>query len=251
MSTSLIGFLISIVVAALLVFPLAKPLKAHPSVFYLIALALTALYVWALWTGQNLNGIRGLTMVLQKGYLASILLAVVMFCGCFDEGTPARKRLQPIRGELSILSFILILGHVAMYLRSYLPRLGALLSSRTSIALSLIVALVLTVLFAVLGITSFRWLHRHMNAKLWKGIQRFAYLMVALLAVHVWLVLGTSALGAHGSPTTAMISFIIYAIVIVVYAVMRIRKAVRDARKKAAKSAASTAGSATPAEAGV
>ena len=185
MSTSLVGFLISVVLTLLLVFPLAKPLKSHPSVFYVIALALTALYAWALWSGVNLAQVRGVCMVLQKGYLASLLLGVVMFTGCFDEGTAVRKHLQPIRGELSILSFIFILGHLCMYLPSYLPRLGTVFASRTSVAISLVVAFALTALFLVLAVLSFRVIHRSMNARVWKGIQRFAYLMMALYVVHV------------------------------------------------------------------
>lgn len=237
MSTSLIGFLISAALAALLVFPLAKPLRAHPGAFYAISLALTALYVWAIWTGADLVSVRGLCMVLQKGYLASILLAVVMFTGCFDEGTAVRKRLQPIRGELSILSFIFILGHLCMYLPSYLPRLGALMASRTTVAISLVVSILLTALFAVLTVTSFRSLHRRMGARLWKGIQRLAYLMVALLAVHVWFVLGASALGgaSAGRLTTSMLSFIAYLVVILAYAILRVRKYRRDAARHATR----------------
>lgn len=231
MSTSLIGFLVALALAALLVFPLAKPLRAHPWAFYAGTIALTALYVWAVWTRQDLTGVRGLCMVMQKGYLASILLAVVMFTGCFDEGTPVRKRLQPIRGELSILSFILIVGHLCMYLPGYLPRLGTLLSSHTGIAVSLIVAIVLTALFAVLAATSFRAVRRAMNPRAWKGLQRLAYVMVALLAAHVWLVLGSSAIGAKGIAIST-VSFIAYCLVIVAYAVLRIRKAVRDAGRR-------------------
>lgn len=229
MSTSLIGFLISIVIALLLVFPLAKPLRAHPSVFYVVALALTALYAWAILSGANLAQVRGLCMVLQKGYLSSILLGIVMFTGCFDEGTAVRKHLQPIRGELSILSFIFILGHLCMYLPAYLPRLGSVFSSRTSVAFSLIVAFALTILFAILTVASFRAIRKAMNAKVWKALQRFAYLMVALLAVHVWFVLGASAFGGRTALATA--SFVAYVLVVLAYCVLRVLKFRRDAKR--------------------
>lgn len=229
MSTSLIGFLISAVVALILVFPLAKALRTHASVFYVIAFALTALYAWAIWSGANLTQVRGLCMVLQKGYLASILLGIVMFTGCFDEGTAVRKRLQPLRGELSILSFIFILGHLCMYLPSYLPRLGVVFTSRASVALSLVVAFVLTLLFAVLALTSFKVIHRAINAKAWKVLQRFAYLMIALYVVHVGFVLGTSAFS--GRVVLATVSFFAYVLTVLIYAVLRVRKFWRDAHK--------------------
>lgn len=236
MSASLVGFLISVVVVLLLVFPLAKPLRAHPSVFYVAALALVALYVWAIWSGVNLTQVRGLCMVLQKGYLSSLLLGVVMFTGCLDEGTPARKRLQPIRGELSILAFIFIVGHLCMYLPSYLPRLGAVFSARTNVALSLVIAFVLALLFFVLAVTSFRAVRRAMGARAWKALQRSAYVMVALLAVHVAFVLGASAFS--GRFTLATVSFVCYVAVILAYAVLRIRKARRDARRHDARTEA-------------
>lgn len=233
MSPSLVGLLISVVVTLLLVFPLAKPLRAHPSVFYVIALVVTGVYAWAIWSGVNLTAVRGLCMVLQKGYLAVLLLAVVMFTGCFDEGTPVRKHLQPIRGELSILSFIFIVGHLCMYLPKYLPRLGAVFSSRTNVAFSLVIAFALTVLFAVLAVMSFRAVRKAMSPRVWKAIQRFAYLMVVLLAVHVGFVLGASALS--GKTALATTSFAAYIAVILVYAVLRLLKLRRDLRRRHAR----------------
>ncbi len=226
MDASLLGFLIALVVSAIVVFPLGKPLRKHPSVFYAVAAVFVVLYVWALWTGANLAPVRALTAVLQKGYVASILLAVVMFTGCLDEGSKLRRKLQPIRGELSILSFIFILGHLAAYAPSYLRRIDVLFSTRSNIAFSLTVALVLTALFLVLTVTSVRALHKRMSPKAWKGLQRFSYLMVVLLIVHVGFVLGRSAIA---DPTSqAMFSLVVYLVVVVLYAVLRIRKALRD-----------------------
>lgn len=224
-SSQLIGFCIALVLALLLVFPLSGALKKHPSIFYIVAIIFTAVYIWLISSGINYNSVRPLTMVLQKGYLSSLLLAAVMFCGCFDEGSFMRKRLQPTRGELSILSFIFILGHVWTYLPGYLGRFAALLFSRTNVAVSLIIAMVLFVLFAILAITSIRVIHKHMGARAWKNLQRFSYLMIALLAVHVGIVLGRSAFAGTAIVSTA--TFAIYMAVIALYAVLRVRKALR------------------------
>ena len=171
------------------------------------------------------------TVMMQKGYLASIMLAVVMFCGCFDEGTAIRKKLRPIRGELSILSFIFILAHLATYLPGYLGRFGFLVSSRSNIAFSLIIAIILTILFAVLAVTSLRAVRQRMDARSWKNLQRGAYAMVALLAVHVAFVLGKSAFANPGS--LAMLAFVCYLGVVAVYTVLRVMKWRRDSAKKA------------------
>lgn len=241
-TTGLFGFLIALVIAAIVIFPLGGALRKHPGPFYAVAILLTVAYTWALFTGVNLSGIRPLTAILQRGYLASIFLFVVMFTGCFDEGTAIRKKLQPIRGELSIMSFIFILGHLLTYLPSYLPRLGTLLTSRTNIALSLFVAILLTVVFCVLSVMSLRVIRNNMNKKVWKGIQRASYVMVALLLLHVGLVLAKSAFA--GGFSLATISFSVYTLVCVVYAVLRIRKAMRDKARRAEHKAASEAAAA-------
>lgn len=237
MHASLGGLLAAIAVAAVLVFPLAKTLKRHPSVFYLSALVVTALYLWAIWTGWDLSSIRWLSTAMQKGYVATILLAVVMFTGCFDEGTPARRRLQPVRGELSILSAIFILGHLGMYLPSYLPRFTQLFGYRAGVAVSLMAAAALTVVFALLAVTSFRVVRKSMSPVAWKSAQRLSYLMVALLAAHICLVLGSSALSGRLSPAT--VSLCVYMLVIAAYAGLRIRKWRRDiARRPTARASA-------------
>ena len=56
-------------------------------------------------------------------------------------------------------------------------------------------------------------------------MQRFAYLMVALMALHVGLVLGRSALTGTSTPVT--VTFADYLAVIAAYAVLRTAKAVR------------------------
>lgn len=227
-SAVVMGFGVALVLAAIIVFGLAGLMRSHPGVVYGVALLATAAYGWALGAGVDLSGIRWLTVVLQKGYLASILLGVVMFTGTFAKGSRPRRLLQPIRGELSVLSFILILGHLLTYLPPYLGRFGVLLGSRTNVALSLVVAMVLTVLFAVLGVTSLRAVRRAMNPRLWKAIQRGAYLMVALLALHVALVLGRSALA--GGAVQASVAFWGYMVVVALYVALRLRRAVLDRR---------------------
>lgn len=239
MDTNLLAFLISAVVVAILVFPLGKALRKHPAPFYIAVIAVTALYLWAINSGVRLTGVRVLAVVMQKGYLASLMIGVVMFCGCFDEGTWLRKRLQPIRGELSILSFVFILGHLATYLPSYLGRLGTLFGAHSNVAVSFAVAVLLTVVFAVLTLLSLRVVRKRMGPRLWKNLQRGAYVMVALLVLHVALILWNSAVVSHSA--RSMATFGAYVGVVALYAVLRIWKAVRDARRRKERTAAAPA----------
>lgn len=228
---SVIALGISLVVAWLLAFPLARPLRLHSWAFYAIALVIVGVYSGVVLAGVNLNAYRALTFVLQKGYLASVLLAIVMFTGCLGDKSALKRRWRPIRGELSVLSFIFILGHLVVFMPSYLERFvgGSMLKS--NVAASIVVALVLTAVFVVLGVTSFKVVRRAMSAKVWKAIQRFAYLMVALYIVHVGFFLGTSALGGSHK---GLVSLVVYCVAVGAYAVLRVRKALRDRHKEEA-----------------
>lgn len=222
-----VALAVSLAAALLLAFPLARPLRAHPLPFYLVALALVATYTLAVASGADLNGVRGLTFVLQKGYLSSILLGIVMFTGCMDGGNPLKRRWRPVRGELSVLSFIFILGPLVVFVPSYAPRLIGGAHLKPNVMASIVVAFVLAAIFIVLGVTSFKRVRTRMDAGIWKAIQRLSYLMVALYIVHIGFFLGGSALGGSGK---GVASFAVYVVLVALYAVLRVRKVVYDRR---------------------
>lgn len=230
--TDLAGALASIAVALVVALPLGPTLRRHPLPFYGVALLMVAAYLVYRYTGSYIPGAQAVVEIVQKGYLSCSLLAVVMYIGVFDETSAVRRRLQPIRAELSILSFLLILGHVLGYLPSYLPRMGLIFERNAFLSVSLVVALCLTLIFALLAALSIRVLRTRMPYKVWKGIQRLSYLMVALLLAHILLALGRSAFVGQGSADTA-VALGVYAVLAVLYAVLRIRKAVRGARRRA------------------
>ena len=147
-----ISALISLAIALIVAFPLGKALKKHPVPFYLAALVLVAAHLTYKYTGTYIAGAQIFIDIMQKGYLAVFLLAIVMFIGVFDEGSPIRRKLQPIRAELSILSFLLILSHVLAFLPNYLPRLGAIFSSHIGMSVSIIMATLLILVFALLHV---------------------------------------------------------------------------------------------------
>ncbi len=231
MDAELISILLALAITAIVAFPLGRPLRKQSVVFYIIATVALIVYLWTVFAGINTNQYRWLTFMFQKGYLGTFFLALVMFCGALPDGNAVKRKLLPIRGELSIMSFIFYIGHIVTYLKSYLPMFANFGNLKPTLATSLVVAVILTVIFLVLGITSFKFIRSAMNSKVWRFIQKFAYLMVALLLVHIAFALGLSLsnLGSTGS-----VHVIIYAIIIVVYAALRISKAVADRKKKAA-----------------
>ncbi len=220
---------LSVVIALVVAFPLAKPFKRHPWVFYGVAIAVVFIHLWYRFTGVYVASLQCFVDILTKGYLAAALFAVVMFTGTMDERSRLRRQLQPIRAELSILSFVLAVDHVIVFLPTYLPRLGSIFAHSPVIAMSLTVALLLTVLYAVLSVTSVRVLRVRIPYRTWKALQRSSYLMVGLLWLHIVLALGRSAFGGHGS-LAAQVALGSYTVVTVVYVMLRVRKAVYDRR---------------------
>ena len=234
MDAELISILLALAITAIVAFPLGRPLRKKSLIFYIVATVALVVYLWTVFAGINTNQYRWLTFMFQKGYMGTFFLALVMFCGALPDGNAVKRKLLPIRGELSIMSFIFYIGHIVTYLKSYLPMFANFGNLKPTLATSLVVAVILTVIFLVLGITSFKFIRSAMNSKVWRGIQKFAYLMVALLLVHIAFALGLSLtnLGSTGS-----VHVIIYAVIIVLYAVLRIYKAATDRKKKAAPAA--------------
>ena len=230
MSFEVVSILFAAVIVALVAFSFGQALRRHSWAFYLIAAVATGVYVWASLNGFNPKDLRWVMFMFQKAYLGSFFLALVMFCGALPDGSALRRRILPIRGELSVLSFILYLGHIVNYLKSYLPMLVNPAIIKPTVAVSLVVAAALTVVFAVLGVTSFKFIRTHMDSKVWVALQKGAYLMVALLGVHIVLALGLSLanLGSAGS-----IHCIVYLVLIVLYIVMRAAKAICGKKAKA------------------
>lgn len=236
MLESALGILVSAVVALVIAFPLGTTLKKHPWAFYIVALVLVAGYTVLRSLFPRNDAVQAVMPLFQKGYISIWLLAIVMWTGVLDEGTALRKRLQPIRGELSILSFIFILAHLYIYLEVYLPRFGSLFGPRSNVGVSLVFAIVLALLFLVLTVTSFRAVRNRMSAKGWKRLQRFSYAMVVLVFVHIVFVLGRSAFSGGFNAST--LSVIVYGAIIVVYTVLRVMKYLRDKKRRDMREAA-------------
>lgn len=117
------NFLFLLIIAAVAVYLLRRPLKAHPSFFYGIAVILDLLYFVGSTFGVPRWLWTPLVDLIQKCELALALFAIVMFIGCLGKEQALYRQMKPIRAELSIVACILCFGHMAVYLDSYLPRL--------------------------------------------------------------------------------------------------------------------------------
>ena len=218
-------FLIILLCTILGCFIFRKFLKKMPWIFYGIALVLDLIFITGAFSALPKPVWSVLYLMVQKCMLPLALFVVVMFIGVFPMSSKIRQILQPIRSELSVLACLLCLGHIVVYLMSYVSRVisGALAS--VNILISLIVAFVLLVLLVILGVTSFKCVKRTMKTSDWKKIQKLAYPFFGLVYVHLLVMLLPSAL--HGG-SVAMASVVVYTVIFALYVVLRIWRALLD-----------------------
>ena len=201
--------IISLVLAVAFVFLCGKVLKKHPILFYSGAGIITI--VLAL-----------IPALFRRGSLATAIFIIVMYTGALKNGSALMKKLIVIRGELSIMASIMILCHNIFFGKIYFVRL---LTSASTMPvtqfLAAIASLLMLVIMIPLTIMSFPKVRKKMKPKLWKRLQRFAYVFYALIYIHIFLLTYSSAQARRGDYA---LSLILYTIIFGVYLVMRVRK---------------------------
>ena len=160
--------------------------------------------------------------LLTRGAFATALWYVIMFTGALPNGSAPIKKLMPIRSELSIFTAILTLCHNIGFGRTYFVRLftdSERMSSNQKTAGILSIAML--VIMIPLTVMSFPAVRKKMNAKLWKKLQRTAYLFYAMIYLHVLVLYYPMAkAGREG----IFFNILVYSIAFIGYAVMRVRK---------------------------
>lgn len=217
-------FLIALIFAMLTAFLLDKPLKKCPAAFYIAAAVLTAASVVILQSDIEIPSrfVRDYIIgIFSRGALGAAFWAVVMWAGALPNGSAPIKKLMPIRGELSITAAILTLSHVITYGIQYI---SSLFKGRTGSDFwtTSLVCLVMVLIMVPLTVMSFKAVRKKMNAKLWKKLQRAAYVFYALIYVHILVLFVPKA--QHGREGY-FLSVLVYSAVFIGYAAMRIRKA--------------------------
>lgn len=208
---------------------LRRPIARMPWVFYLLALAIDiAFFASTIYTFPHWARVA-LTVTMQKGGLGVALFVIVMYIGVFPRQGTVSHWLRPIRAELSIISCILIAGHMCIYMSHYLPNILAGSILKNHVMAAFVVSLALLVLVLLLGITSFRFVKKHMKARTWKRIQNLAYVFYLAIFVHMILMIGPSALQKVGP---AFVNVVVYIAVFGVYVIARIWRAVVDKREQ-------------------
>lgn len=212
-------------------FALRNPLKRWPVPFYVLAVAVDVLFAAGLAFGMPRDVWAAFFLLVQKCTLPLALFVVVMYIGVLPRESRAFQWLKPVRAELSIVAWLLSLGHMAVYLESYLPRILAGGPFDGNVVAAFALAVVLLALLVVLGVTSFNFAKKRMRAETWKKVQRLAYPFFMLVYVHLLLMLAPAALRGG---IAAQMSVAVYSAVFLAYAALRLARAARDRKAQAA-----------------
>lgn len=225
--------IISLIIVSLFIYFLKDSLKKHAGIYYIgaavisIAVFLIGFLPMPLFLKNNILGI------FAKGSLGTAMFIAVMYAGALPKGSKLIAPLMKIRGELSITAAILVLCHNFTYGITYFKMLfikpEALSATQLTAA---IISLVLIIIMIVLTVTSFQAVRKKMKAKKWKQLQRTAYVFYGLMYVHIMLInIPYARLGIG----TYIANVVIYSIVFLGYAAMRIAKAVSVKAARAGK----------------
>lgn len=218
-------FLIALIVAFTFALFCGKALKKYPYVFYLAAVLLTVVTtILPSADTHNLPLFVNTYMIgsFTRGALATALWCVVMITGALPNGSALIKKLMPIRGELSIFTAILTLGHNIGYGKTYFVLLftNRERMSENQIYASICTMIMLAVMIP-LTVMSFPKIRKKMDARRWKKLQRFAYLFYALIYIHVMLLMIPLAKSGRDG---YIFNVFVYSLVFFGYAFFRIRK---------------------------
>ena len=225
--------IISLIIVALFIYFLKDSLKKYANIFY-IGAAVISIEVFLLeFLPMHLFVKNNILGIFAKGSLGTAMFVVVMYTGALPKGNKLIAPLMKIRGELSITAAILVLCHNFTYGMTYFRMLFTKTSllSATQLAAA-VISLVLIAIMIVLTVTSFPSVRKKMQAKKWKQLQRTAYVFYGLMYVHIMLInipYARLGLGMY------VANVVIYSIVFLGYAAMRISKAVSVKAARAGK----------------
>jgi DMSO/TMAO reductase YedYZ heme-binding membrane subunit len=201
--------LMSLAVLTLMAVLLSKSIKRHATVYYIVFaipfVSVTIPFICRLFGIEifNFNRIPFFGGIMRDyihmGTLGFPLLIVIMYMGALNPKNSIVKKLLGIRKELSILSGFPILTHSLIRVTNNFPNalkfftdngeymgnakvtntLGAGITN-----FSFVLGILMLALFIPLWITSFNSVHKRMGNIKWKKLQRWSYVLYAMLFIH-------------------------------------------------------------------
>jgi DMSO/TMAO reductase YedYZ heme-binding membrane subunit len=207
----------SLAVLTLVFLLLAKSIKKHAVIYYFIFAIPAILFILRqIFSSYGITALefsRGSVIgsILREYVHASgfsfPLLIIIMYMGALPVQNKYVKRLMMIRKELSIISGFPILIHSWVRLRMALGSFDYFFGSGETVRSSVgagfsnavyMLGIVMAILFLVLWVTSFDVIHKWLGALRWKKIQRWSYVLYAMLFIHAMGIQTGSMLNPRG-----------------------------------------------------
>lgn len=205
---TLSGFLVALVFWTIITIVFAKSIKKHAKALYWIFGVLGASTLLPI---LNLFGIKMTNVIFlpvlgdvfieftYATYFIHPMLVIIMYMGALSPKIPAVGKLMNIRKELSIIVGFAVIPHALKRIIMTFPHAWnyfadhAELVAQNKVVSELgqgisngvyVMGILMTVLFLVLWVTSFGGVRKRMGSKKWKSVQRWSYVLYAMLFIH-------------------------------------------------------------------
>lgn len=225
-------FLIAIIVTTALAYLCRKSIKKHATYYYLgaLALALATVFLSTDFLPPVLEDI--FSDYFRYGTIGTAMITLVMYLNAFVKAPKLQRTFMPIRGELSIISCILILGQNFYTGKTYLvmfifEREKMSMLTMDALWTSIILVLIMLPLF----ITSFKSVRKKMKPANWKKLQKLAY--VYYMGIYIHVIFLFTSLAKMGN-SSYILNIVIYSIVFLGYGTLKLYKHYIKGHKKQA-----------------
>lgn len=223
-------FLLTLIFVGFISVTLSKvDMKKLAIPIYIISLLLNIISIYLSFYVNIENNIYELFIkIMKQGLIGMAFLVIIMMIGAMPKSKTVIG-LFKIRGELSILAVIFMLNHFVYYMIKIiqsLPNWSNLTKQALLINMSVSVLSIWAWIICIpLFITSFRCIRKQMDPKSWKNLQRYAYIMYALVYVHI-----VFAFLSKPNPFNYGIDLLIYSLIFLVYFILRFGKYIKKKR---------------------
>lgn len=250
-----IPLLTNILVLTIIFLLLSKSIKKHSIIYYTIfgipfalsiiqfIFVMTEVTTFSFYKIPVIDDIMG-TNSRMAGF-GFPLLIIIMYIGALSPKNHYVKKLMSIRKELSIISGFPVLAHSLVRVTYTFP--NALMyftdhsaymekndwvKSDLGVGISnfgYVLGILMVIVFLVLWITSFDSVHKKMGGKKWKKVQKWSYVLYAMLFVHSmtlhvgWLINSGSTEDVYLIKES--IAMFTVSLVFISYLILRLRKA--------------------------
>lgn len=225
-------FILAIAVTLAFCYFLRKSIKKHAKYYYIGALVISLFTIFVSASMLPAPLATFMSTFFQYGTVATAMFSLVMYTNAFHNGSFIQKTFMPIRAELSIIACILAYGHNIYTGKSYFVMLFTHADKMsTSTICATLLTLVLLLIMTPLFVTSFKSVRKKMKPKSWKKLQQWAYVFYMLIYVHIMCLILPLAFTGN---STYILDVVVYSVVFLGYATLRLLKYYKKSNKKIA-----------------